>query len=208
MLALKKRNAVSFVFVPYQTLLGDTSQRLAAGGLRVGLVKGLISDSPLGVYDFDDVYVGTFDDLGRSELALLLARWEQLIVGTRLGMIVVDECHNLYDERDFRSESFKSIPNVPFTKFWKVLLLTATAGTGGLKKPLRFLNLNPETHIWDLVQTEPLLHVDKEFREVDEADMTVVAHGPFRPLPSARKSNPCCNVACPRACLLYTSRCV
>ncbi|SCU94586.1 LAFA_0F22716g1_1 [Lachancea sp. 'fantastica'] len=96
---------------------------------------------------FQKNLVGTFDDLGKADLMEIFSKWKQLIVGTELGILVIDEC--LYEEVEFPRAS---------SHFWKVVLMTATAGTTGMKKVLKFLHLDEDTRVWDFVKSSPLTH--------------------------------------------------
>ncbi|SCU80252.1 LAFA_0B08394g1_1 [Lachancea sp. 'fantastica'] len=155
MLALKEQRVVSFVFVPSQALLEAATRRLRKNGLRVGIVRRLLADYPQGNYAFEQVYVGTFDDLGNEYLVETFEMWRHLIVGTELGMLVIDQCHNLYEDKEFRSAAFAGIPKVAYSHFWKVVLLTATASSTGMKELLRYLSFDERTRIWDFVGPTP-----------------------------------------------------
>ncbi|CCD26579.1 DEAD/DEAH box helicase NDAI_0I00100 [Naumovozyma dairenensis CBS 421] len=171
------KKTVSFVFVPYVCLLSNMKLRLSSCGINCGILKDLFVNGPA-VEEKDlfcDVYVGTFNDLGSENFVRLVNNWYNIYQDCILGMIVIDEFHNLETEQSYRGQSFRLIPEINFNLAWKVVVMTGTAGEKGMVKPMKFIGYDKEMSTsmvsnknrilyFDLVNQIPLKNIVKKFQ--------------------------------------------
>ncbi|EDO19144.1 hypothetical protein Kpol_2000p112 [Vanderwaltozyma polyspora DSM 70294] len=177
-ISTSKRNKhfVSFVFVPYSCLLYDIMDRFKLSGtLKIGDVKdilrnrGFCSEAEL----TGDVYFRIFHDFGKEQFLNLINNWYDIFQNTILGMVIVDEAHNLVCEQGYRMDSFFNISNICFDKAWKVLLLSGTVGKSMMGEVTKFLGYSQDLTydatdnkniLWyNFVKNVPLSRIDKEF---------------------------------------------
>ncbi|XP_003668329.2 uncharacterized protein NDAI_0B00520, partial [Naumovozyma dairenensis CBS 421] len=176
-LSYGEQKTVSFVFVPYVCLLSNMKLRLSSSGINCGILKDLFVNGPAVEEKnlFCDVYVGTFNDLGSVEFVRLVNNWYNIYQDCILGMIVIDEFHNLETEQSYRGQSFRLIPEINFNLAWKVVVMTGTAGEKGMVKPMKFIGYDKEMCTsmvsnknrilyFDLVNQIPLKNIVKKFQ--------------------------------------------
>lgn len=145
--AKRHLHLVSFVFVPFTALLAGTVNRLQKGHiLNVATVKDLFRENPLGGRNLHHVYVGTFNDAADERFIEMVSNWNLLFGNTRLGLLVIDEFHNLHDERSYRGSSFAPMKRITFGNFERIVLITATGGQGSVEGSLRALDLRAPVH--------------------------------------------------------------
>ncbi|CCD22243.1 uncharacterized protein NDAI_0A00850 [Naumovozyma dairenensis CBS 421] len=175
---------ISFVFVPYVALETNMRLRLSTGGLTCGAVKSLFANGPaVAEGDFRcNVYVGTFNDLASDNFITMMNNWYTLYQNILLGMVVIDEFHNLVTEQSYRGSTFKSIPDINFSLSWKLICMTGTAGKNLMKEGLRFIGVGDSltTNItgsgvfyYNYVTSVPLVNVVKTFDYFDDHDAIV-----------------------------------
>jgi len=182
-LSLCPQKTVSFVFVPYVCLESNMQIRLSAGGTTCGAIKDLFAAGPAveQCHLFCDVYVGTFNDLSSAMFVRLVNSWYSVFEDIVLGMIVIDEFHNLETEQCYRGRSFKLIPEINFSLAWKVVVMTGTARVNGMKKPMRFIGyetglttsltaVRSRILYFDMVSHTPLGGIVKTFTRVRNCD--------------------------------------
>ncbi|CCD23183.1 uncharacterized protein NDAI_0B01490 [Naumovozyma dairenensis CBS 421] len=176
-LSYGEQKTVSFVFVPYVCLLSNIKLRLSSCGINCGILKDLFVNGPAIEEKnlFCDVYVGTFNDLGSENFVRLVNNWYNIYQDCILGMIVIDEFHNLETEQSYRGQSFRLIPEINFNLAWKVVVMTGTAGEKGMVKPMKFIGYDKEMCTsmvsnknrilyFDLVKQIPLKNIVKKFQ--------------------------------------------
>ncbi|CCD24825.1 DEAD/DEAH box helicase family protein NDAI_0D05120, partial [Naumovozyma dairenensis CBS 421] len=181
-LSYGEQKTVSFVFVPYVCLLSNMKLRLSSCGINCGILKDLFVNGPAVEEKnlFCDVYVGTFNDLGSENFVRLVNNWYNIYQDCILGMIVIDEFHNLETEQSYRGQSFRLIPEINFNLAWKVVVMTGTAGEKGMVKPMKFIGYDKEMCTsmvsnknrilyFDLVNQIPLKNIVKKFQAFERS---------------------------------------
>ncbi|CCD23433.1 DEAD/DEAH box helicase NDAI_0B03990 [Naumovozyma dairenensis CBS 421] len=184
-LSYGEQKTVSFVFVPYVCLLSNMKLRLSSCGINCGILKDLFVNGPAVEEKnlFCDVYVGTFNDLGSENFLRLVNNWYNIYQDCILGMIVIDEFHNLETEQLYRGQSFRLISEINFNLAWKVVVMTGTAGKKGMVKPMNFIGYDKEMCTsmvsnknrilyFDLVNQTPLKNIVKKFQVFERSTMT------------------------------------
>ncbi|CAI4723510.1 AKH_1a_G0042850.mRNA.1.CDS.1 [Saccharomyces cerevisiae] len=167
-----KQSVVSFIFVPYVILQENMIFKFESH-CNVGNVKDLLKPNIAEEEVVHDVYIGTFNDLGNPIFIDLINNWYEDFSELILGMIVIDEFHNLQTEMSYRGNMFK---NINFLNFWKVVVTTGTAGKNLMDAALKqigydcvltknFKVLKKFVFYHDLVIDIPLKNIIKHFIE-------------------------------------------
>ena len=176
------KRVVSFVFVPYISLMADMVNRLSKHGLKCKMVKEVLvwnaapEESSLNA----DVYVCSYEDVNSDCLKTMINNWYYHYKSTYLGFIVIDEVHN-FGRQDYRKRVTETFPRLRFDSATKVLFLSGSIGINNFDFHLKELGMNIETtskieisdkvFIENLVREIPLLNVKKGFARVKYEDL-------------------------------------
>ncbi|SMN21365.1 similar to Saccharomyces cerevisiae YRF1 Y' element ATP-dependent helicase protein (partial), partial [Maudiozyma saulgeensis] len=145
-MASPRRRVVSFVLVPYISLMANMVERLTAGGLVAAPVKDVLvmNAAPEEHTLQADIYVYSYEDVRSSSLVTMINNWYYHYRSTFLGYIIVDEVHNLGCQ-DFRTGVTAAFPLLKCHYANKVLLLSGSVGKDRFGIHLGALNIKVQT---------------------------------------------------------------
>ncbi|GMM57371.1 Y' element ATP-dependent helicase [Maudiozyma humilis] len=184
LLAMKRRcqnkRVVSFVLVPYVTLMGDMFQRLNKCGLNVQYATNV---SRMNENDITaDVYVACFESARDDHLMELFSNWPYRFRNVHLGYLVVDEFHNV-GYQDYRPEVTQGFRHLDVSNFAKVVMLSGTIGKGRFGLHLKAMGITAEpteqvkdsdkVRVFNAVMEIPLRNVVKTVQKMDTVAMAM-----------------------------------
>lgn len=159
-LALWKRQ-VTIIVYPLRALVNDQYQalekKLKPLGLQVRLGTGALEGEERAAF-FQQVMDGQVDLILTTPEFLLCNQHRFLELGSRLGLVVIDEAHHLVSRR----QGYKQLPHgLQQIRPGQVLAVTATAGDDAAEQIVDVLNLNE-------IIIDP--HVRENLQIVDERE--------------------------------------
>jgi len=161
------RHQVTIIVYPLRALVNDQFQSLTKKlkplGLQVRLGTGALEGEERATF-FQQLIDGQVDVILTTPEFLLCNKRRFLELGSRLGMVVIDEAHHLVSRR----QGYKQLPAVlAEIKPWQVLAVTATAGDDAGMQIASLLQINTVVVDPYVRQNLQLVDARENYRKAD-----------------------------------------